>query len=215
MISELFDGTRVRRGKVDGLLKRLGRRDGSQWRACGQRLEEENRKSDRDSAGRRVVQLEDSRRHDRMREFNFLGLSIISSARGPSSFLTRFLPCHSFSHLSLIFRCPAWLSLRYPCEWRTIFPASPSFLPLSNHILKNSRKCLTAPSCSLPLLTHEVIKIWQTNNFSNATWHGFSLYERNETSPLESRVNARSHVNEVVDTFPFADAISKFGKLPL
>lgn len=89
------------------------------------------RKSDGHCERRRVVQLEDLRRHDRMREFNFLGLSIISSARDFSSFLARFsppsLPFHLFSPCPSLILAPGWLSLRYPCERRTIFPAARLF----------------------------------------------------------------------------------------
>lgn len=85
-----------------------------------------------------------------MREFNFLGLSIISSARGPSSFLAR--PPSFTLRPGLISRLPGRLSLRYPRERRTIFPTAPSTLPLSDHILKNPTPG-RHPLISSPLLS--------------------------------------------------------------
>jgi len=86
MISELLNGTNVRAEAMGGCLNdRLENGSRAEGRARA-RLKEEGGKKDGDTArSGRVVQLEDPRRHDRMREFNFLGLSIISSARAPSS----------------------------------------------------------------------------------------------------------------------------------
>lgn len=153
MISELLDGTGVRAAK-EGLLKWLGRKwqrvRGGDWR-------ERERKSDGHCERRRVVQLEDPRRHDRMREFNFLGLSIISSARGFSSFLARLSPSPfpSFFTLSQP-HLGSWLALA-SLSLRTTyhFSSSPSFLPLSNHILKNPlRRFALAPRSSLPRISY-------------------------------------------------------------
>lgn len=112
----------------------------------------ERGKSDgRYSEERRVVQLEDPRRHDRMREFNFLGLSIISSARGPSS-PPAYFPLFAFFHCFLSSRTSwlaalASLSLRTACHFSR--GTSPSFLPLSDHILKNPlRRPLPRPLSS-------------------------------------------------------------------
>lgn len=110
--------------------------------------ERRERKSDGHCEGRRVVQLEDPRRHDRMREFNFLGLSIISSARGFSSFLARLSllpPFYLFSPCPSLISAPGWLSLRYPCERRTIFLAARLF----SRYLTTSSKILSGASLSL------------------------------------------------------------------
>lgn len=140
--------------------------------------ERRERKSDGHCEGRRVVQLEDPRRHDRMREFNFLGLSIISSARGFSSFLARL----SLSSLFSIFFYPVLASSRLLAGSRFVILANdvpffqqPVFSPVIQPHLQKSSPALRPRSTASPvsLITHEVIKIWQGDNFSNAAYTDF------------------------------------------
>lgn len=158
--------------------KKVAASEGSEWTAT----ERSERKSDGHCEGRRVVQLEDPRRHDRMREFNFLGLSIISSARGFSSFLARVSPL-SLSPFFPSFFHPVLASSRLLAGSRFVILANdvPFFQQprLFSRYPTTSSKILSDASSSLhglspvSLITHEVIKIWQGDNFSNAAYTDF------------------------------------------
>lgn len=110
-----------------------------------------------------------------MREFNFLGLSIISSARGFSSFLAPFCPSllSIFFHLVLVSSRLLSAGSRFvilandvPFFQQSVF--SPVIQP---HPQKSSPTLRLRSTASLvSLITHEVIKIWQGDNFSNAAY---------------------------------------------
>lgn len=146
---------------------------------------ERGKSEGRYSEERRVVQLEDPRRHDRMREFNFLGLSIISSARGPSS------PPAYFSLSLRLLSLPSLISDLLAGGSRFVIPANgvPFFQrhkPVFSSVIRpHPQKSSSSPPPPSPLfllsqtvfrasyITHEVIKISQGDNFSNAAYTDF------------------------------------------
>lgn len=154
---------------------------GRKWQqvrgANGQQLKEERERAMDIVKGDESFNQKTPRRHDRMREFNFLGLSIISSARGFSSFLALFCP-----PLLSIFFHPVPASSRLLAGSRFVILANdvpffqqPVFSPvIQPHPQKSSPTLRPRSTASLvSLITHKVIKIWQGDNFSNAAYTDF------------------------------------------
>lgn len=172
--------------------KKVAASEGAAKREATERRERERAM---DCERRRVVQLEDPRRHDRMREFNFLGLSIISSTRGfSSSSLARPAPPPSLPLLSIFFH-PVLASSRLLAGSRFVILANdvpffqqPVFSPVIRPHPQKSSPALRSTASPVSLITHEVIKIWQGDNFSNAAYTDFPR-TKSETSK-HSGVNA-------------------------
>lgn len=127
-----------------------------------------------------------------MREFNFLGLSIISSARGPSSFLSLARPLSLSAAASLIswlsagsrfvilangvpfFQRPVFSPVIRPHPPKSTSTPPPYFRSFSFPPAPLALLYLTSPPSSIvSLMTYEVIKIRQRDNFSNAAYTDF------------------------------------------
>lgn len=133
-----------------------------------------------------------------MREFNFLGLSIISSARDFSSFLARLSPPSLSIFFHLVLASSQLLAgSRFVILANDVpFFQQPVFSPvIQPHLQKSSPTLRLRSTASLvSLITHKVIKIWQGDNFSNAAYTDFPGM-KSETS-TRTRVSAPSHVND-------------------
>lgn len=220
MISELLDGTRVRAVKR-GCLNDW-EESGSKW---GERMDSDWKKREKE---RRTLWRETSRSIRRPEAAR-------SNARiqFPRSFnhfeCARFLQL-SRSCLSSLSLSPFFPSFFHPVLASSRLPAGSRFVILANDVPffqqprlfsrypTTSSKILSDASSSLyglspvSLITHEVIKIWQGDNFSNAAYTDFP-WTKSETS-TRTHVSARSHVNVPTCSF-YHCTISKFRKLPL
>lgn len=184
MINELLKRDESKREeRKKGLLKRLGRK----WRR-GRSLDVERRERATEIATSRSIRRPEAARSNARiqfpRSFNhFECARSLKLSRLPALFHSPVLESHLGSRPAL-----ASLSLRTAYH----FSNGPSFLPLSDHILKNptptpppyylsSSSCYSSsPGLSLslspspvPLMTYEVIKIQQGDNFSNAAYTDF------------------------------------------
>lgn len=201
MVSELLDGTRVRAAK-EGLLKWLGKKWQQVRRGNGQLKDEREREREKK---RRTLWRETSRSIRRPEAAR-------SNARiqFPRSF--NHFECARFLQLS-----PSYLPYPFPSFFHSVLVSSrllagsrfvilandvpffqqPVFSPvIQPHPQKSSPtlrpRSTISPPPPVSLITHEVIKIWQGDNFSNAAytdlpWTKSETSTRNACKCAESR----------------------------